>query len=380
MEDRLRRLMDANKEENRAKIAEEYKKKGWKIVGVLHATLPEEILYAAEILPYRLSGTWKEDVALATYWRPPNYDRFDTHVLQSILEGKYDFLDGLALTYHDDDTRRLWDVLEHIKFRPFNYMLFAPFKSTDLAAKYFVYGLQRFANAILKFNRVRVSPERLANAIAVYNKWRDLLGQLYELRKKASPPISGAECLAITTASFVMPKDRFNEELEALLPYIKTRKSPLKTNKPRLIVSSDDLDNPAYIELVESVGCLVAMDDLDTGSRYFMTKVNTDGMDSLSQYRALAKRYLDRPPDPRMFDWPAYVRQLEAWVKEYKIDGVLNLPHADGPWRLVMGPYFTETLTAHGIPHATFVREYHLASVEQLRTRIGAFVESLAGR
>ncbi len=376
MEDKLKELMDANKPENRTRIALEEKAKGRKIVGFMHATVPEEMLYAAGIFPYRLCGTQTEDVAKALYWRPGNYDRFCNHVLQAILEGQLDFLDGVVIPHHDDDTSRMWDVLDHIKFKPFNYFLYVPMKHDDLNVEYFVYGLQKFARAIVNFTRIRIRDERLRQAIAVYNKWRDLLGKLYELRKRDEPPVSGAECLAITTASFVMPKDRFNEKLEALLPYLETRKTQLKSYKPRLIVSSDALDNPAFIELAESVGCLVAMDDLDTGSRYFTMKVDeTEGKPSI---RALAERYLRRPGDPRMFDWARYTRQLLEWIKEYRVDGVLHLPYADAAWRLCMRPYIQDTLTANNIPWVTFVRDYHLANVEQLRTRIGAFVESLA--
>ena len=316
MEDKLKELMDANKPENRAKIALEEKAKGRKIIGFVHATVPEEMLYAAGIFPYRLSGTWTEDTAKALYWRPGNYDRFANHVLQAILEGQFDFLDGMVISHHDDDTCRIWDVLEHINFRPFNYFLYFPMKYDDLAVENFVYGLQRFASAIVDFTRIRIRDERLRQAIIVYNKWRHLLGKLYELRKRDEPPVSGAECLAITTASFVMPKDMFNEKLEALLPYLETRQTQLKPYKPRLIVSSDALDNPAFIELAESVGCLIAMDDLDTGSRYFTRKVETEDKPPI---HALAERYLRRPGDPRMFDWARYMGQLLEWIKEYKV-------------------------------------------------------------
>ena len=89
-----------------------------------------------------------------------------------------------------------------------------------------------------------VSEEALRHSITVYEKTRTLIHQLYELRKAEIPPLSGSEMLGITTAALLMPKEECNTKLETLLPYIEQRKTGRKKVRPRLLVSSDRLDNP----------------------------------------------------------------------------------------------------------------------------------------
>jgi benzoyl-CoA reductase/2-hydroxyglutaryl-CoA dehydratase subunit BcrC/BadD/HgdB len=212
-------------------------------------------------------------------------------------------------------------------------------------------------------------------AIAVYDKSYTLLRKLYELRKKEVPPISGSEALAITSAAMVMPRDEFNKKLEELMPYLETRKANVKNTHPRLLLSSDQLDNPAYVELVEQAGCLVVMDDMDNGSHYFWEKVDGSG----DPAQALAVRYLKNQA-PRMFDWRGQTAQLVKWVKEFKIDGVLELLDLYDYPREFRRPFLERWLKEAGVPSMSFERDYHLAGVGQLKTRIGAFLEIVGSK
>ncbi len=182
--------------------------------------------------------------------------------------------------------------------------------------------------------------------------------------------------LGISTSAGVMPREEFTRELGAILPYLEKRQTTLKKLKPRILVSSEMLDNPAYLNLVEE-GCLVAMDDMDTGSRYFMQTVDTTLKDPAY---ALAKRYISRHGAPRMSTWDKQAEQLIKWAADFKIDGVLALPlNWCYPQRYRM-PYLSKKLENAGIPSICLEREYHLANVGQLRTRVGAFLEILESK
>ena len=78
-----------------------------------------------------------------------------------------------------------------------------------------------------------------------------------------------------------------------------------------------------------------------------------------------------------MFDWDKQANQVMQWVEEFKIDGVLNFPTMNSYWREMFTPYFHSALSTAGTPMMTFSREYQLANVGQLRTRIEAFLETL---
>ncbi|MGD9117130.1 MAG: 2-hydroxyacyl-CoA dehydratase family protein [Dehalococcoidia bacterium] len=372
VEDKFTKLISAGNKENRTKWATEWQQQGKKVIGVLDSLVPEEVIYAAGMLPWRIQGTWQADVSRAMRYRLPQGNTFLNHVLESLLEGELDFLDGMVCSDRDEDFIRFWDYWDYLSQTRLVYQVQVPILDSELTRQRFTSKIREFLDVIEKFGKVKVSDSSLRDAIAVYDKGRALLRKVYELRKREEPPITGGEALAITMAAMVMPRDEFNQELEALLPYLETRKAKVSRTKPRLLLSGDLLDNPAYIDLVEAAGCLVAMDDMDTGSRYFWEEV--DGGSDLAQ--ALAVRYL-KNRSPRMLDWRGQIEQLVKWAKEFNIDGVLELPDTYDYTRGFRRPVLEKQLKEADIPLMSFERDYYLSNVGQLKTRIGAFLEIL---
>ncbi|MBI2957719.1 MAG: 2-hydroxyacyl-CoA dehydratase, partial [Chloroflexi bacterium] len=133
-------------------------------------------------------------------------------------------------------------------------------------------------------------------------------------------------------------------------------------------------DDTRYVALAEDVGCVVAMDDLDTGSRFFWTNIAESPADPL---RALAEGYLDRPGCPRMADWESQIRQVKDWLKEFRIDAVLELRLNYSMIRHFRTPTFKAAMEREGVPFLSLPREHQFANESQLRTRIGAFIELL---
>jgi benzoyl-CoA reductase subunit C len=373
MEDQLKRLIERNSEANRTAWAREWKRQGRKVIGIMSSYVPEEVVSAAGMLPWRITGTWRENISHARVYRGESSCSYCNHVLESILNGDLDFLDGIIATDLDQDMLRLWDVLLALKVKPYCYAMHVPFVDHELNIQFFRDEIRRLIVSLQDFAGATISQDSLLSSINTYNQRRNLLIRLYELRKMENPPLSGAEILGITTSAAVMPAEIFNHELKTQFPYLETRRTALKKLKPRILVSSEMLDNPAYLDLVEE-GCLVAMDDMDTGSRYFMGNVDTTIKDPAY---ALAKRYLSGYSAPRMYAWDKQAEQLIKWTADFRIDGVLALPlNWCYPQRYRM-PYLARQLEIAGIPTISLEREYHLASMGQLKTRIGAFLEML---
>ena len=114
LEKRLKTLIEANSETTRANHALEWKRRGKKVVGVVCSYIPDEMIYAADLLPYRITGTWRHPTTKADVYRPTSADLYYTHALESLLEGELDFLDGIIFTNRDDDMRRRPSVLSFL--------------------------------------------------------------------------------------------------------------------------------------------------------------------------------------------------------------------------------------------------------------------------
>ncbi|MFC1535055.1 2-hydroxyacyl-CoA dehydratase family protein, partial [Thermodesulfobacteriota bacterium] len=295
------------------------------------------------------------------------------HVMESVLNGDLDFLDGIIAADTDQDLLRTLEVLEHLGKAPFFHCLHIPFFKSERTLQFLTGEIRRTIAALQKFGGTKITEEALWSSIDTFNQTRTLLGKVYELRKRDVPPLSGAEVLGITTTSMIMPRGKFNNVLEELLPYIVKRKTALTQYRPRILISGEELDHPGYLKIAEE-SCLIAMDDINTGSRYIHKNVNTSGKDPAY---ALAKRYLGRHGSSRMADWDGQFDQIMKWIKEYRIDGVLSMPLTWCYPQIMHLPFFTRRLKEEGIPNISINREYHLANEGQLRTRIGAFVEML---
>ncbi|MFC1873542.1 2-hydroxyacyl-CoA dehydratase, partial [Chloroflexota bacterium] len=68
------------------------------------------------------------------------------------------------------------------------------------------------------------------------------------------------------------------------------------------------------------------------------------------------------------------------WVKDFNIDGVVEMPVWQNQSRLFRSQYFHRSLEFEGIPSIDIIREYHLANVGQISTRVEAFIEMLKGK
>jgi bzd-type benzoyl-CoA reductase N subunit len=355
---------------------EEWKQKNKKVVGFMCMYVPEEILYAANILPVRLRAPNCVETTSADVYLSHLNCTFIRSCLQFTLEDKYKFLDGLVFTNSCDHVRRMYDILREIRPTdfPLLYLISVPHKVDDDLISWFRDELDRFKESVEKTFGVEITDASLRNAIDVYNETRSLLRQLYDLRKGKNPPLTGAETLSVIVAGFSLPKNRYNELLRQLLDELGEREGISDYRARLMIAGSGGCDNPAYLQVMEDLGGLIVTDSLCFGSRYFWEPVEVDNDPLLS----LAKAYLKRPSCPRMVDNAGercdFIKQM---VKDYNVDGVVfqRIRYCDLWGGQLL--YLEKEMKESSIPMLSIDREYSLGAVGQLRTRVQAFLERI---
>ena len=372
MEDKLQMLINGNTPENRSKWALEWKKEGKKVFGILDIYVPEEIIAAANLLPWRITGTWNDATPRASMHRPSMACRFCTHVLESFMSGELDFIDGMATTQIDDDFKRLWDVLDYIKRPSFSHLVYLPHTASPTTVDMWKKSVEEFKEVIERYSSRKITADALNQQIKIFNKMRSLLREMYELRKDNNPHITGAEALGITTTARIMPRDMFNETLESLLPYLKSRNIDDSNSKPRIFMGGEYLDHPGYVKLVEDSGSIVVMDEFDTGSQYFWEDVDSGGDDPLG---AIAERYIKRPGLARMAQWSMQAERNLEWIKKFNTQGVVELRSLYSLPLDYRYLFMRKEYEKAKIPYLSVNREYQLSQEGMLRTRIEAFLE-----
>ena len=347
---------------------------GGKVVGYVCSYLPEEILSAAGILPYRLTGRGASDTSHADSYLTRVNCTFSRCCLELAFTGGYDFLDGAIFSNGCDHIRRTYDNWKAHSALPFMHILPVPHLLSSDGRQWYKEETIRLKEALERHFGVTVSPEKLAEAVKVYNETRRLLKDLYDLRAGEEPPFTGAEMLTVLSAGTRIPRSEFNRLLSGLLQEAAARPDAAR-GRVRLLVAGSLMDDPEFIENVEDMGAIVVTDTLCFGTRAFWDLADENG-DPLD---ALIDRYYNHAPCPRMAE--EYPQRL-AFVKEQagraRVDGVIleHIKFCD--LHGTDNALLKRDLEEAGIPAIELERQYGpLADAGRIRTRAQAFIERI---
>jgi len=355
---------------------EKWRDQGGRVVGYFCSSFPEEVVTAAGMLPFRIRATGSRSTELSDSYLSSINCSFPRHAFNVALSGGYGFLDGLAMLNSCDNIRRIYDHWKRQVDTRFVHIMSLPRKAEPAQVSWFRDELTNFRGLLEQHYGVDITDERLREAVKLHNEARSLLRRLYELRKADHPPISGAESLAVTVASTAMPKKRFVELLRGLLGDLDSAEG-IKDYRARLMVVGGILDDPEYVKVIEDQGGIVVTDSLCFGSRLFWKDVDEHADDPLE---ALARYYVaERPSCPRVFgEYENRINYIWKMMEEFKVDGVIleRLAFCDlwGFEQYSISNDFKDS----GKPLLMLDREYTLSGVGQLRTRVQAFLETIA--
>lgn len=353
-----------------------WKEDGRRVVGLACCYVPEEIIDAAGLFPYRVEARGTRETGLADVYMHRFNCTFSRCLLQTALEGQYDFLDGFCLLNGCEQIRRLYEIWEKHLPTDYLFMITIPHSVNDAGFEWYSEEIRNFRNALMNKFGVRCSDNDLAASIKKYNDSRRMIAELYEHRKKEKVPLTGSDMMKLMLAGGIMPREKYNALLADALAEVRTA-SGSNDYKARIMVGGSALDDPKLIDMIEEMGGMVVTDSLCFGSRHFfnLSEENGNPMD------ALARRYYNLNPCPRMMG--AFKDRLaftEKMAKDADVDGIILQKIVFCDNHAVDSTMLAEELEPKGIPVLVLEREYMLSDVGRLKTRIEAFMERIARR
>lgn len=363
--------------ENRHQYAKEWKQKtGNKVFGYFCTYIPEEILYAADILPVRILGSHEpQDITEPHIFAM--YCPFCRDCLAQGLKGRYDYLDGIGIAQsclHIRQAFTSWQL--HI---PIDYSYYLPMPvhiQSPRALPYLKSELLSFKKSLEDWTKKKIDDEQIDRGISILNENRRLLKELYELRKSSNPPISGLEAMYAVVASQLIDKQEHNLEIQNQISNIKNQISGIRKadSLVRLMMIGSENDDVEFIKMVESLGAKVVIDDHCTGTRYFWNQTSEEEKDRML---AIAERYISRPACPSK-DWPERTRipHILNLAKEYSVAGVILVQQKFCDPHELDIPAIKKALAENGIP-SLFLELDVTVPIGQFRTRVEAFLETL---
>ena len=362
----------------------EARKNGQKVFGTFCVYVPDEVVIAAngivtglcggsqfwvpdgeKVLPKSTCPLIKASIGARLGKTCPFFRLADMYVGETTCDGK----------------KKAWEILgEDV---PMHIMDIPQMKRPE--------EIERWAGEIKKFAKVvedltgnQITIETLNAAIKTVNEKRKAMARVYDARKAEKLPISGKDALLMSQIAFFDDPARCAQMCNKLADELEQRIEdgvtvfPVGTKRIMLTGTPLAIPNWKLHHIVETSGAAVVCEEMCTGTRYFENLVEEDCKTLDEAYMALAQRYMKTncacftPNTGRIDD-------ILELVKEYKVDGVIDCSLKfcclyDTEKRGV-----SAALKEAGVLVLSLETDYADTDAEQLRTRIGAFIEMLNG-
>jgi benzoyl-CoA reductase/2-hydroxyglutaryl-CoA dehydratase subunit BcrC/BadD/HgdB len=132
--------------------------------------------------------------------------------------------------------------------------------------------------------------------------------------------------------------------------------------------------------IIEESGGTIVTDELCTGFRLMADPVIMDGMSKKELYEALAERYFFPCTCPCFSPNDERLRRMKESIKVYGIEGVVFHTLRGCHLNNLEATKIELALREMGIPMVKLESEYDEGDIEQVRTRVEAFVEMIKAR
>ena len=356
------------------------KAEGKKVIGVLPYYAPEELVYAAGMVPMGIWGSNNKTISRAKEYCATFYCTIAQLALEMLLDGTMDGLDGLITPTICDTLRPMSQnfrvaIGEKI---PCIFLAHPQNRFADWGVKFCMDQYNDVKAGLEKIAGHEISNESILNAIKVYNKSRAARREFVKLANDHCDVITPTKRSAVLKAAFFMLKDAYTEKLEALNAEL--AQLPAANWKGRKIVTSGIVcDNPQLLAIFEENNIAIAADDVAHETRSFRVDAPEDEADGV---KALALQFRDMDYDILLFD-PAssenrrgeFVANL---VKESGAQGlVLFMQQFCDPEEMEY-PYLKKALDAANIPHIKLGIDQQMRDFGQAATAIQAFADVLS--
>jgi benzoyl-CoA reductase subunit C len=338
---------------------------------------PEEIAHASGLLPVSVLGGGNR---LEMKHADARMGSFVCSICRSTAElGLNGTLEGLTgfITHPICDAAKhlggIWarnfpEQLSQILYLPQNV-------NSPGAVRYIAAEFQRLRGDLEKRVGRDVEDEDLRKSIRIYNRNRQLLRELYTIRREQPWKLSCTESYLLLRARTRMPCELHNDLLERALTAIHQRTASAQ-DRPRVVFVGGFCEQPP-LEMLEAIdsSCYVVDDDLLIGLRWIPNEVPDTG----DPIWALAESFVERSA-------ASPVQHDERKTKEGYLTEMIRGSRADAA--ILTAAKFCEPgldeqiawakhLDHVDVPHLVLEFEEKMTSFEQMAMQLETFAESL---
>ncbi len=350
-----------------------WRENGGKVIGHFQVYFPEEIAHAAGALPFKLRGAPVE---------PRHADsRFGSY-LCSIIKSSLELALSKNIELDMFVTHPICDAARNLAAiwgRNFEYpcqILYLPQNAnSSYTIQYLRDEYHRLQEEIEGVTGRKISPEDLRRSLAVFNRNRALLRQLYQIKRDTPWLCSADEAYALLAVGGLLPREEHNELLETVLPLMKNRPNK-RQDKIRVVFEGGFCEQPPF-DMIRAIGqsCYVVDDDLLIGLRWITDDVPVEGdpLYNLAQAYVEQSSYSPVQHDHRK---PKEKMLLER-IKNARAQAAIVTSAKMCEPGLEEQVTYTRFLDEEGIPYFVSEFEENMTSFDHMEIQLETFVENL---
>jgi benzoyl-CoA reductase/2-hydroxyglutaryl-CoA dehydratase subunit BcrC/BadD/HgdB len=348
---------------------------GKRIVGSTLADVPEEVIYAFDMLPVTLLGTHKP-LRRAPSLLPDNACSLARSNLELALTYEKDLFDGFVLPQVCDTTQHMCDIWRINFPDTFVESILLPRQVDRPSARYWVKEeTERLIDSLSQWTGKTITADDLKRSIAVHNENKRLLGELYEIKRRHPGTLTNKQLFSLLKLSMQVDKKELNETLKKIRDGLKVTEND--GGYTPVILTGITCDPLEVFDLFDEIKLNVVADTFVTGSRNLQGIVGEGKDDPIE---AITERHFRRGFfSPIHDDVFKNVEALKALYKQYNAKAIVYVHIEFCESEEYDVPDLKVAMKKEGIPFHELVTEYQTLSLSHVRTRLHAFFESLQG-
>jgi len=364
----------------RIKELQEAKAQGRKVIGTFCVFVPEELVLAADGVYVGLCAGAEIGKEAAEKILPRNTCALIKSFVGFKLSRLCPFIESCDLVVGEttcDGKKKAYEIFND--YAPV-YVMEIPQMKQACDQELWKAEVRRFKERIEAVAGKEITAARLKEAIKLVNRRRRVLQRLNQLRASIPTPISGRDVLLINQVSFYDDPVRFTAKIgelcDELEKRVKAGQGVVPPGTPRLMLSGCPMAVPNWKlpYIVESSGAVIVGEESCIGTRNIRDLVDESGDTLEEMLDALVDRYMRidcacfTPNRERL-------QNIVAMAKDLQVKGVIHFalnfcqPYAIEAFKV------GKALEAASIPMLSIETDYSMEDVEQLKTRVEAFLE-----
>jgi bcr-type benzoyl-CoA reductase subunit C len=349
------------------------KETGKKAVGCFPYYTPDEIIYAAGLLPVGLWGG-QTDIKLVDKYLQSFCCSIMRINIEQGMKGMYDFLSAVVIPTYCDTLKCICDIWQvAVPKTHLIPMVYPQHRKIAAGVAYLIDEYKRVQKEFETFTGRKITEQDLEDSIAIYEDYRKIMQQFTAIVGKYPKTLNAKTRHLIIKAAYFMDKSRYTAKVKELMEELKKLPEE-KFDGIKVVITGILAETDALLDAFVENKMVFVADDLAQESRQFRTCARSEG----TALERLAYRIADHDGCSLLYDEEKKHGQLLIeLVRDNHADGVVVCMMKFCNPEEFDYPIYKKELEAAGIPMLYLEIEQKMDSAEQIRNRIQSFAEMI---